>query len=349
MASRRPERLEWIKEMNERPQRPPKIEIGEGAEIHPTARLGDGGVGMERDESGAWLRCKQHGDISIGDHVRIGSFCNIKRATMPRTATSIGEDSELCTYVNVGHNCKIGKHVFIGPHACLNGSVTIGEDAWIAAHVVIEQHARIGPSAIVGMGAVVTASRTGGWDVPPGETVVGIPAVPIRFAGNHIHPSFEYGRNLKIGKDNHIHEGVTVGDNVKIMSYVELRKGTVIGDDCYLDSRVTSSGHNRVGDRVTLRYDSIIARGVNIEDDVFISPQFMTENVNHKGEEVGGAHIGTGEWNRKTKYRVFIGTDVTLAAGVDICSGAIIGSKANVRKSITESGIYVGNPARRLK
>jgi len=39
---------------------------------------------------------------------------------------------------------------------------------------------------------------------------------------------------------------------------------------------------------------------------------------------------------------------VTLASGIEICSGAIIGSKANVRKSITEPGIYIGNPARRL-
>ena len=159
---------------------------------------------------------------------------------------------------------------------------------------------------------------------------------------------FKSGVNLEMGEFNYIHEGVTVGDNVKIKSYVELRNGTVIGDDCYIDSGVKSSGQNRVGNRVTLRYDSILAKGVIIEDDVFISPQFMTENVNHKGEEVGGAHIGTGEWDGKTRFRVFVGTNVTLAAGIEICSGAIIGSKSNVRKSITSPGVYIGNPARRM-
>jgi len=344
----RPERLRWIREMNKLPYRPPKINLGKNTCVHPLATLGAEGVGMER-EGGTWVRCRQHGDVTIGDNVRIGPYCNVKRATMPGDSTSVGEGSELCTYVNVGHNCNIGPRTFIGPHVCLNGSVTIGEDAWIAGHAVIEQHARIGPRSVVGMGAVVTASRTGGWDVLPGETVVGMPAVPIRFAGNHVHPSFEYGRNLKIGKYNHIHECVSVGDDVTIRSYVELRKETVIGDDCYLDSGVKSSGQNRVGDRVTLRYDSILAKGVIIEDDVFISPQLMTENLSHRGEEVGGAHIGIFEWDRKTKYRVFIGTNVTLAAGIEICSGAIIGSKANVRKSILEPGVYVGNPARRLK
>lgn len=164
---------------------------------------------------------------------------------------------------------------------------------------------------------------------------------------SRIAMDFKCGENLEIGEFNHIHKGVTVGDNVKIRSYVELRKGTVIGDECYIDSGVKSSGQNRVGDRVILRYDSILAKGVNIEDDVFISPQFMTENVSHRGEEIGGANIGTGEWDKKTKFRVFIGTNVNLAAGIEICSGAIIGSKSNVRKSITKLGVYYGNPARR--
>jgi len=170
-----------------------------------------------------------------------------------------------------------------------------------------------------------------------------------KFVGNYVHPSFKYGVNLKLGKYCHIHPEVRVGDDVHIRSYVELRPGTIIGDRVYLDSGVKSSGECRIGTDVTLRYDSIIAKGCVIEDDVFIAPQLMTENVNHKGIAVGGAHIGTGEWNRETKYRVFIGTNVTLAAGIEICSGTVIGSKANVRKSILEPGIYVGNPARKIQ
>jgi acetyltransferase-like isoleucine patch superfamily enzyme len=77
-----------------------------------------------------------------------------------------------------------------------------------------------------------------------------------------------------------------------------------------------------------------------VEDEAFLSPQLMTENINHKGEEVGGAKVGKG---------VFIGTNVTLAAGIKICEKAVIGSKANVRKNITTPDIYIGNPARRLQ
>lgn len=166
--------------------------------------------------------------------------------------------------------------------------------------------------------------------------------------GNRVASDFKHGLNFSIGFLNLIKEKVRVGDNVKIESYVELRSGTIVGDDCKIDSGVSSSGDNRVGNRVTIRYKSILARGVIIEDDIFISPKLMTENLNHRGEEIGGAHIGTGEWDRKTPFRVFIGTGVTLASGIEICSGTIIGSHANVRKSIIEPGVYVGNPARLL-
>jgi acetyltransferase-like isoleucine patch superfamily enzyme len=101
---------------------------------------------------------------------------------------------------------------------------------------------------------------------------------------------------------------------------------------------------------VVLRYGSIIVRGTVIHDNVFISPQFMTENVSHQGKQIGGAEIGMSKWHKKkTRYRVFIGTNVTLASGVKICSNVIIGSKTNVRKDILEPGVYVGNPARRKR
>lgn len=340
---RNPDRLAWIREMNKIPQKPPEILIGENVEIHPTVELGGPGYSMERDENGEWVRCNHHGDIRIEEDVHVGPFTTVRRSTLKDTATIIRKGAKLCAYINVGHNCDIGPQVFIGPHACLNGSVKIWDGAWISGHAVIRDRITIGPNAIVGLGAVVTI------DVPPNETVVGIPAVPIKFVGNKVHPSFNYGKNLQIGYGNYIHEGVSVGDDVKIQSFVELRSGTVIGDGSYIDTGVISSGENSIGKRVTLRYGSIIARGVKIEDDVFISPQLMTENVNHKGEEIGGAHIGTGEWCQKTRFRDFIGTNVTLAAGIEICSGTVIGSKSNVRKSITEPGVYFGNPARRYK
>ena len=339
----KPRSVKEITEFNKRPYRECIITKGQNVTIHSTASLGGDGFTWAREEDGSILQAHNLGDIIIEDKVRIGEHCTIRRATLPDKATIIGRGSVLISYVNVGHNCKIGKNTFLGPHVCLNGSVHIGDGCWIAAHAVIHQGVKIGDGAVVGMGAVVKR------DVPAGETVVGDPAVPIKFAGNYVHQSLQYGRNLKLGKYNHIHERVVLGDDVTIRSYVELRPDTIVGDRVYLDSGVKTSGECRIGNDVTVRYDSIIAKGCVVEDDVFIAPQLMTENLNHKGEPVGGAHIGIGVWSKKKPFRVFIGTNVTLAAGITICPDVVIGSKANVRKSIVEPGVYIGSPARKIQ
>ncbi len=343
MKNTNPRNVEDIKDFNKRPYRDPVITKGDNTKIHPSSTLGGDGFTWAREEDGSILQAHNLGDITIEDNVRIGEHCTIRRATLPDKATIIGRGSVLISYVNVGHNCVIGKNTFLGPHVCLNGSVHIGDSCWIAAHAVIHQGVKIGDGSVVGMGAVVTR------DVPAGETVVGVPAMPTKFIGNYIHPSIQYGKNLKVGKFNHIYEGVVLGDDVTVKSYVELRPDTIIGDRVYLDSGVKTSGECRIGNDVKLRYDSIIAKGCVIEDDVFIAPQLMTENLNHKGEPVGGAHIGIGVWSKKKQFRVFIGTNVTLAAGITICPDVVIGSKANVRKSITEPGVYIGNPARKIQ
>ena len=330
------DRRDFIDELNKTPESIPEILVGEETNIHATVTMGEPGHTMVKDENGNWIRALNHGGIKIGDRVHIGENSVIKRATLPKVYTSIGDDSKLCSFVNVAHNCKIGKNVFIGPHTCLNGSVAIHDNAWIAGHAVIGEHAIIEENATLGMGAVVPPGEI----VPFGKTYVGSPARPIEYLGNIVAPDFVHGGNFKIGKFCVIEEGVVVGNNCTVKNYVELRKGTMIGDDCYIDSRVSSSGNNRIGNRVTIRYSSILAKGVVLGDDVFISPQFMSENLNHLREPVGGVYVERG---------VFIGTNVTTSAGIRICEGSVIGTKANVRKSITEAGVYVGNPARKLQ
>lgn len=321
--------------MNKIPEVSPDIIIGEKCRIHPTVALGDMGYSMEKDRDGNWIRCNHFGGVHIGDNVHIGEFSVIKRSTLEGSKTHIANDVKICSYVNVGHNCIIGEHTFLGPHVCLNGSVTIQDDVWIAGHAVIGQHSEIEARAIIGLGAVIPPRTV----IPEGETWVGIPAMPIKYAGNHIHPSFKHGKGLKIGKYNHIHEGVEVGDHVTIRSYVELRSGTIIGDYSYIDSGVKSSGQCKIGNKVRIRYDSIIARNVIIEDDVFIAPQVMFINIPFKAKEKRPTIIRKG---------AKIGTNATINDGVEVGENVIIGAKAFVNKDCIYPGVYVGIPARRL-
>jgi UDP-perosamine 4-acetyltransferase len=52
----------------------------------------------------------------------------------------------------------------------VSGSVEIGDGVLVGSGAVLLQGIRVGEGATIGAGAVVTR------DVPPGETVVGVPA-----------------------------------------------------------------------------------------------------------------------------------------------------------------------------
>lgn len=138
-----------------------------------------------------------------------------------------------------------------------------------------------------------------------------------------------------------IEDDVVIGPGTVIKNYVEIRGGTRIGAQCYLDSGVKISGDAKIGDRVTLRYDTIVARGCDIGDGTYVSPQVMFQNLDHKKEPVGGAKIGR---------ECFIGTNVAFSAGIKVADFTVIGSKSFVAKDIVEEGwIYLGIPARKHK
>ena len=139
---------------------------------------------------------------------------------------------------------------------------------------------------------------------------------------------------------NIIAEDVKIGKGTTLKHFIELRKGTVIGEDCEIDSRVSTSGNCRIGDRCKLRYGVIIARGVTIEDDVFLAPHVKFINIPFIGKRARETVIGKG---------VKIGMGSVIGDGVRIVEGTIIGALSFVRKDILEPGVYAGNPLRRLR
>ena len=91
----------------------------------------------------------------------------------------IGKHFHANLYSYVEHDCVIGDYVTFAPGVKCNGNVQIEDHAYIGAGAVIKQGLPgqplvIGRGAVVGMGAVVTKS------VPPGVTVVGNPARPLK-------------------------------------------------------------------------------------------------------------------------------------------------------------------------
>ena len=89
-------------------------------------------------------------------------------------ATRIGEGTIVNTNASVDHDGVIGAYAHIAPGVAIGGNVTIG------ALAMIGTGARVLPGLTVGEGATVGAGAVVRHDVAPGDTVVGVPARPIK-------------------------------------------------------------------------------------------------------------------------------------------------------------------------
>ena len=89
---------------------------------------------------------------------------------------------------------------------------------------------------------------------------------------------------------------MVIGDRCVIRDYVELRPGQRWWDpnDCVIDSRVQSRETAVIGNHVTLRYDTIVARGCRIGDHTYMSPRVMTNNLDSGGVSIGGDNVLVG-------------------------------------------------------
>ena len=122
----------------------------------------------------------------IGDNTRVGPFVEVQRGAVIGANCKIQSHAFICDGVEIEDDVFVGHGVmFINdkfPRATREDGSLQSEDDWTLLPVVVERGAtlgsgavvmggvRIGARALVGAGAAVTR------DVPPGETVVGVPA-----------------------------------------------------------------------------------------------------------------------------------------------------------------------------
>jgi UDP-3-O-[3-hydroxymyristoyl] glucosamine N-acyltransferase len=150
-----------------------RCRLGRRVVLHPNVTIGADGFGYEPAPDGSGLIKVPHiGIVIIEDDVEIGAGTCVDRAKFG--ATVIGAGTKIDNLVQIGHNCRIGRHCAIAGRAGLSGSVTVGDHARIAGAVGIVDHVSIGSGATIGAAAGVMK------DVPPGETHVGSPAAEIR-------------------------------------------------------------------------------------------------------------------------------------------------------------------------
>lgn len=139
---------------------------------------------------------------------------------------------------------------------------------------------------------------------------------------------------------------VTFGKGVRVVSPVNLYECT-FGDGCFIGPFVEVQRGVVVGRRVRIQSHVFICELVTIGDDCFISHGVMFINDTFSR---GGPAGGRRELWKSTVIgnHVSIGSNATILP-VRICDQTVIGAGAVVTKNIAEPGIYVGNPAKRLR
>jgi acetyltransferase-like isoleucine patch superfamily enzyme len=154
-----------------------------------------------------------------------------------------------------------------------------------------------------------------------------------------IHEDVKIGKNFQCESYTIIEKNVVIGNNVRIGSHVVIKPGTIIEDDVFIDDYCISSGQCRIGYRSQIRYQSIIARNVEIGTDVFFCAGVKTAYLDH-----------TGNPNPKKliiRDGVFLGDNVTVLSGLILDFGVVVGAHSLVTEDLIEkNGIYIGCPAK---
>lgn len=123
--------------------------------------------------------------------------------------------------------------------------------------------------------------------------------------------------------------GCELEEHVFVGPFVEIQKGVKIG------ARTKIQSHSFICELVTIGSDCFVGHGVMFVNDVFSS-----------GRPAGG---DASQWkSTMIGNEVSIGSNATIMP-VSICSRVVIGAGSVVTKDIVESGVYAGNPARKLR
>lgn len=139
-------------------------------------------------------------------------------------------------------------------------------------------------------------------------------------------------------------EGVEFGEGVRIVRPVNLY-GCTIGDECFIGPFVEIQRDVVIGARTRVQSHSFLCQKLRIGEDCFVGHGVMT--INDRFDR-GGPAFEEDAW--ETIFignRVSIGSNATLLP-VRICDDVLIGAGAVVTRDIEESGVYAGNPARRM-
>jgi UDP-perosamine 4-acetyltransferase len=154
-------------------------------------------------------------------------------------------------------------------------------------------------------------------------------------------------RFASVGECSDVPLLVTVGDNAARRRLTEealaagIRFATVVVDGDRYFAAPCGAGTQVLAGAV-VNCGAAIGRGVIVNSNAVVEHDAVVGDFCHlaPGSVIGGGvRLGDG---------VFLGTGAVVLPGVAVAAGAVIGAGATVTRPITDAGVYVGVPARRV-
>lgn len=144
------------------------------------------------------------------------------------------------------------------------------------------------------------------------------------------------GRDVKLLTENN--STITLEEKVWLSDFdalISVGRGLYIGENTYLNSntRIISM------DKITIGKNCLIGPNVIIVDHDH-NFECLEKLICKQGYIKSQVEIGNNIW---------IGANCTITRGVSICDNVVIGANSVVTKSISESGVYAGNPLKQIK
>ena len=135
------------------------------------------------------------------------------------------------------------------------------------------------------------------------------------------------GKNFCVVSPTNLY-GCHFGDNCFVGPFVEVQSEATIGHNCRIQSHSFICSLTHIGN------DCFIGHSVVVVNDLFSEGKPSANKNKWRGANIGN--------------RVSIGSNATILP-VKICDNVVIGAGSVVTKDITKSGIYAGNPAKKLR
>jgi len=139
-----------------------------------------------------------------------------------------------------------------------------------------------------------------------------------------------------------------IGDNstrqklVGLFEELNLNQLTIVDPSAKISRTARIAGSTYIGKNAILNAQCDVKKGVIINSQATIEHECIIDDFVHIAPNAvlcGNVHVGSA---------TFIGANSVIRENQTVCSNAIVGAGAVIVKSITDKGIWVGNPVRKL-